>query len=253
MSSDIKFDKCQTINSLITSKNQVIAWYPNIGNDDGFIDFCNSKYKNSEKPILIIITNKNLMVNVNNNTLKLNGENLMNVPCTVEYFKNRIMFREAYETELIDLVDNDFDHHRRELNKIVNGFEEKVKFWDSDRIQGMLFMCGYKFADILDESTTDIAYVTFPENNISFLFLPVINQVFYRYLNNEKIKIDFFITQRCQKISNEIDECTKMGMEEMLLHKNILEEIKLSDKYPILDNSLIWEWRDFAGESNRRK
>lgn len=253
MKRHVTADAQSTIKTFMTIKNQVIGWYQFSGSDSGIIDFCNNKYKNSEKPILIIITNHNLMVNIQNNTLKFNGEYLLNIPCNIRYFKNLITYREGNEAELIDVVDSNIVKYKNELNKIANGLEDKVKHWDSERIQGMLFMCSYKFIDILDESTTDIAYVTFPVSNISFLFLPVINQVFYRYLRNEKIKIDFFITQRCQKISNEIDEFTKMEMEEMLSYKNILEEIKLSDKYPISDNTLIWEWRDFAGQSNRRK
>ena len=241
MNHHVTDDAQSTIKTFMTIKNQVIGWYQFSGSDSGIIDFCNNKYKNSGKPILIIITNHNLMVNIQNNTLKLNGENLLNVRYTVEYFKSRIIFREAYEAELIDLVDNDLENHKRELNKIVNGLEEKVKCWDSERIQGMLFMCGYKFPDILDERTTDIAYVTFPESNISFIFLPITNQALYRYLINEKIKINFFITQRCQKISNEIDEFTKVKMEEMLSYKNIFQEIKLSDKHCYWNGMILQE------------
>jgi hypothetical protein len=239
------------INALMKIKYQVVAWYPFTGNDTDFLDFCNNNDGNSKKTTLILFTNDNFQISSDKNTLKLNGKNLISIPCNIKYLKNRITYREGNEAELIDVVDSNIEKYKNELNKILMGFDDKVKCWDSERIQGMLFMCSYKFADILDESTTDCALVTFPKSNISFIFLPVNNHVLYSYLMNQKIKINFFITQRIKEISHKIDEFTKTEIEDMLSHKNILKEIKLSDKYPILDNSLIWEWRDFAGQSNR--
>jgi len=205
-----------TIGNLMAIQNQVVFWYPAVSLDDDFINFCNTNYGYSKKPTLMIITNNKVQISHKNNSLKIYGKSLIGIPCEIHYFKNRITYREGNETELIKEVDGDLEYYKKELKKLVCGLDEKINFWDSERLQGFLYLCGFKFKYILDEEITEIAYVTFPESNFSFLFLPLENHVFYTYLVVEKLKIDGFKDKE---------------MKELFLSNNILREINLPNNY----------------------
>jgi len=250
MSRYIQNNQLNNIKTIITKKNQITVWYPFSGKLDRLIQFCNFNHGNFKNNMLILITNQNFQINHNKNTLKFQEKNIINRPCKINYFYDRIKYRQGSELELIEIINNNIEKYKKELNKQITGLEYKVKNWDSERIQGMLFMCNFKFEDVLDGSNTDYAFVSFQGSNVSFLILPVKKSIFYRFLINEKLKINLLISKRHYNTPNYFNNKT---IYEFSLFNNILHKANSVVEYFIQENNIYWKFIDFTKKIQYKK
>jgi hypothetical protein len=157
---------------------------------DEIVAVCNSIENEFNEPTLVIATNEKIQVNCKKKMVSYKGEHLFKVPCVIECFKTRLSYRRGKERELVELVENDLDAYKLELKRLVSGIEPALKSWDSERVQGFLFVCGYQFVEVLSKRLTNFAYVTMPGSCQTFLILPVNIQLFCTYLVQEGLTLD---------------------------------------------------------------